>query len=272
MVDFSLAHLTAIELAPPELVTVAARTGYRYVGLRLLRATPELPGYPLMDDKPGLRETKARMDATGIGLLDIELVRITPDTEVPSLESFIAAGAELGGRHIITAPYDPDLNRLADRLAAIADLASPYGLSPVLEFFPWTLVPNLATAVGVVEAAARPNCGILIDTLHFDRSDSTYEQIDRIPASRLPYVHVADAPAEKPTTTDGMLHQARSERLPAGEGGIDLVAILSHLPSDIPVALEVPMQRLTQLVGPEEVARRVREAASRVLANIRNTA
>src|SRR5208282_897659 len=33
---YSLAHLTAITLSPPELVGIAARTGYQKVGLRLI--------------------------------------------------------------------------------------------------------------------------------------------------------------------------------------------------------------------------------------------
>jgi len=38
MPDLSLAHLTVISLAPPQMVDVAARTGYRYVGLSRLRS------------------------------------------------------------------------------------------------------------------------------------------------------------------------------------------------------------------------------------------
>src|SRR5258707_11661415 len=87
-------------------------------------------------------------------------VPITPEIEVAALESFIAAGASLGARHIITAPYDPDHARLSDHLAEIADLAEPYGLSALLEFFPWTTVPDLAT---VVEKASRPDVGIFVD-------------------------------------------------------------------------------------------------------------
>jgi hypothetical protein len=76
---FSLAHLTVLSLAPPEVVEVAARTGYQTVGLRLLRVMETTPGYPLMDDKPMMRATKTAMAATGVGVLDIELVRITPE-------------------------------------------------------------------------------------------------------------------------------------------------------------------------------------------------
>ncbi len=158
-----------------------------------------------MDDKPLMRATKAAMAATGVGVLDIEFVRITPETDVSSLERFTAAGAELGAKYMITSAYDPDLSRFTDRLAAVSDLASQYGLRAVLEFFPWTVVPDLGSAVRIVEAAERPALGILVDTLHFNRSASTFDDLDRISASRLPFVHVADAPVQASYTTEELL-------------------------------------------------------------------
>jgi hypothetical protein len=75
-----------------------------------------------------LSATKSAMAETGVGALDIELVRITPDIDVVGLEPFPAVGAELNARYVITAPYDADLTRLADRLAPIDDPAVRYGL------------------------------------------------------------------------------------------------------------------------------------------------
>jgi len=115
MNDLSLAHLTVLSLPPPEMVSVAARTGYQAVGLRLIAVTPDSPGYPLMDDAAAMRETKVRLDDTGLRVGDIEFVKITPDIDIAALEPFAAAGAELGARHIIAAPYDPDLGRLSER-------------------------------------------------------------------------------------------------------------------------------------------------------------
>lgn len=262
----SLAHLTALPLPPPEMIRVAARAGYDAVGLRLIAATDGGLGYPLMRDPAMLRETRAAVRDTGVGVLDIEFIRITPELDVPALAPFMAAGAELGARYAITAPYDPDLSRLADRYGAVADLAGQHGLSAVLEFFPWTVAPGLADAVRIVAAAARPNGGILVDALHFDRSGSTFEQLDAAPPAWLPFVHLCDAPAQHPGTTESLLHEARAERLPPGEGGLDLTGLLRRLPPGVPVALEVPMQAMTRAAGPDAVARRVREAAARVLA------
>ena len=264
--DFSLAHLTAPSLPPPEVIAVASRAGYRYVGLRLIGATPDVAAWPLFSDKAMMRETRARLAATGLGVLDIEFFRLTPETDVASFRPALEAGAELGARHVIAAAYDPERARLIERFAALCDLAGSSGLGVVLEFFPWTDAPNLSSAAAVVAAAGRANAGVLVDTLHFTRSDSTLEQLDRLPASRLPYLHLCDAPAEKPDTIDGLIFTARVERLLPGDGGIDIAAIMRHMPANIPVALEIPMTALTRAVGPAEVARRAREAAARALA------
>lgn len=266
--DLSLAHLTVLSLPPPEMIRVAARTGYQAVGLRLIAVTEDSPGYPLMNDAVMMRETKAALADTGLRLSDIELVKITPEIDVAALEPFIAAGAALGARRVITAPYDADHARLAHSLDAIARLTEPYGLTALLEFYPWTTVPDLATAAGIVAAAGAANVGILLDTLHFDRSGSLPSQIEHLPPHWLPMVHVCDAPAEKPTTVEGLLHTARAERLPPGEGGIDIAAVLQRIPRDAVLALEVPMRRKTSLEGPEAVARYVHAAAIRVLAGM----
>lgn len=159
----------------------------------------------------------------------------------------------------------PTSLELADRLGAISDLSARYGLRAVLEFFPWTVVPDLGTAVQVVEAAGRTQTGILVDTLHFNRSGSRVEQLDSIPASRLPFVHVCDAPVQDAYTTEELLHAGRAERLPPGEGGIDKRGILRQMPQGIPVALEVPMTAMRAAEGAEAVALRVRRAAERLL-------
>ena len=87
-----------------------------------------------------------------------------------------------------------------------------------------------------------------------------------MPADRLPFIHVCDAPVKESYTTEELLHAGRVERLPPGEGAIDIKDILRHMPHGIPIALEAPMTAMTAARGVEWVARRVREAAGRLLA------
>ena len=252
--DYSLAHLTALHLSPPELVEAAASGGYRYVGLRLTRVAADDPFYPLATDAALMRATKARLADTGVEVLDIELARLDPETAPESLQRILEAGAELGARHVIGQLPDPIRERKAARFAVLCDLAKPLGLTVELEFPSWTETSNLAEATEVLKAVHRPNAGILIDLLHFARSRSSVEELRKLPRSWFRFAHVCDAPAEIPSTTESLVHTARAERLFPGEGGIDVRGILAALPRDIPYALEIPRVTLSALVGERECA------------------
>ena len=157
--DYSLAHLTALSLSPPELVDAAAAAGYRYVGLRMTKVTAQEPNYPLSYDPRLMRATKTHLAATGVEVLDIELARMTSSDNPRDFVRFLEAGAELGARHVITQLPDADFARKADRFAELCDLARPLGLTIDLEFPSWTETPNLAEAVRVLRAADRPTPG-----------------------------------------------------------------------------------------------------------------
>ena len=266
MPQFSLAALTVLELAPPALVDVAAASGYQHVGLRLLPATPGGPAYPLMDDELGLKETLARLDATGVTVADLEIVAFRPETDIASFAAFLETGERLGAKNILVAGYDPDLNRFTDRFASFCEAAARHGLTADLEFMPWTCVPNLATASRVVMQAGQPNGGILVDALHFDRSNSSTAELARVPVGRLHYWQICDAPAERPTTTEGLIHAARYERMFPGEGGIDLVALARAMPADLVVSIEVPTVELAKTVDARARAQRAIDAARKVIA------
>jgi 4-hydroxyphenylpyruvate dioxygenase-like putative hemolysin/sugar phosphate isomerase/epimerase len=261
--DFSLAHLTALSLSPPELVDAAAEAGYRYVGLRLTRVTPQEPHYPLATDPALMRTTKVRLAATGIEVLDIELARISPREDPRDFQRFLEAGAELGARHVIVQLPDPDRARKTDRFAQLCEMARPLGLTMDLEFPSWTETPDLNAAVRVLRGAGQPNAGILVDLLHFARSGSSIADLRQLPAEWFHFVHVCDAPPAVPTTNEGLIHTARFERLFPGEGGIDIPGILGALPPGLPYALEIPRATLVAQVGGKEHARLALLAARR---------
>ncbi|MDP4992298.1 MAG: sugar phosphate isomerase/epimerase, partial [Marivita lacus] len=170
-----------------------------------------------MRDKKMMAETKAALRDTGLSVSDIEFVKIEPQTDLSALLPFLDAGAELGAREVICAPYDPDLSRLADNIGKLSGLAKTRGLGVSLEFFPWTVVPVLASAHRIVENAG-PDVGILVDTLHFDRSGSSLLDLRELPRHRMRLAHLCDATVQQSYTTDELLFTARAERLPPGEG------------------------------------------------------
>ena len=83
---FSLSHITTLlGCAPPEETYIAARTGYDWVGFRIIpMGLANEPIYDLANNKVMLRETKKALADTGLKVLDIELARIADGIDVKS--------------------------------------------------------------------------------------------------------------------------------------------------------------------------------------------
>ncbi|WP_431025107.1 sugar phosphate isomerase/epimerase family protein [Halomonas sp. H5] len=245
---YSLAALTVLELSPPEMVETAARAGYDLVGLRPIPATPEEPTFPLLTDAGLLRDTRRRIQDTGIKVADIEILRLKPETRVrDDFARFVEVGAELGASDILVAGNDDDPARLIDNFAALCELAKPHGLHPHLEFMPWTAVKNLNQArhiVGTVREAGHDNACLLVDAFHLDRSRSQLEDLAKVPADWMRYVQLCDVPGPIPSSMDEILREARGERRFPGDGQADLKGLLSIIPPDVPLSLEIPTEAL----------------------------
>jgi sugar phosphate isomerase/epimerase len=259
----SLAALTVLELSPPEMVEIASRCGYSHVGLRPIAATPTEVHFPLLTDTQLRRETLATMCDTGVGILDIEILRLIPETVISDFESVFAFGSQFGARFALVAGNDPDLVRTADNFAALCELASPFGICPHMEFMPWTNVPDITTALQV--AGETTNGGLLVDAFHLNRSGG---RIEDIPAddARFGYLQLCDIAGPIPSNMDDILHEGRAERLFPGEGDCPLTALIERLPAGIPISLEIPRQTLrSQGLSPEGIASRALLATRQML-------
>lgn len=240
----SLAALTVLELSPEDMVEVAARAGYSHVGLRLEPATAEEHHFALVADAGLRRRTAARLRDTGIQVLDVEILRLKPETCVADFEALLAVGADFGASELLVAGNDPDEQRMTDNFAALCDLAGRYGLHPHLEFMPWTDARNLTQALRVVEQAGRDNGCVLVDAFHFDRSASSLGDLREVAPTRLRYAQLCDVAGPRPDDMAEILRQARNERRFPGDGDCDLAGLLSSLPAGIALSLEIPTRQL----------------------------
>jgi sugar phosphate isomerase/epimerase len=261
---FSLAYLTVFDLAPPEAVRVAAEAGYDMVGLRLLPSALEGP-FPITSDSGLLRETCLAVQETGVGISDIEIIRIGMDFDLASKAAFLEVGQALGAQHILVAGDDPDEGRLTDNYAAFCELAKHYGMSADLEFMPWTAVKTAKDAERIIRKTQSDNAGLLIDALHFERSDTQLSDLKRIDPSMIHYVQMNDALAEYDASDEGLIYIAREERLNPGEGAIDLLGLLEVLPKDLVLSLEVPNKKRAMTQSPLERASAAIQAMKRVI-------
>jgi sugar phosphate isomerase/epimerase len=183
----------------------------------------------------------------------------------------VAAGA--GASSVITVTLEPEMPPLAEAavgLAELCDLAADRGLAISYEFLPWTAVPDLGTALRLLEVADRDNLGLVIDAWHWfhQAGERDYSLLRAVPAERIHILHLDDAPA------DHAGDRARGTgpvRLLPGEGAIDifgLLDVLDEMGASPVIASEVQSAALGSL-GPAENARRQHAAVSAVLAQHR---
>ena len=263
----SLAHLTVVQASPPELVRIAAKAGYECVGLRLLEVTPG-DAWPILRDPSLLRETKTSLEDHGLRVLDVELVRLMPETSVGSFEPMLEVAAELGARHVLTQGHDPDWARLVDNFAAFCALAETFGMTVDVEFLTWTGLRSASQAGDLIRDAGNTNAGVMIDTLHFSRSGCSLSELEEIPAERFHFVQISDAAGPVPETAEGLIFTAREDRLNPGDGELDLAAILLRLPENIPVSVEIPNSSLAKVMPAVDRVRAARMATLDLLSEV----
>jgi sugar phosphate isomerase/epimerase len=249
----SLAAGTVLDVAPDRAVAVAAEAGFDAVGLWF---DPES-----WDDRT-TRAVHAQLDATGLAALDVEPVILGRGADHG--ERIVDLAGELGAAHVLVASGGAPPVEVAGRLAQLASRAAP-GVALVLEFLPIFTVASLPDALDVVSQVQAPNLGVLVDTLHLDRSGGRPDDLLAADRSAFPYLQLADAHAGRPSTTAALRDEALHGRLLPGRGVLPLVEVLAAVPA-VPVSVELRGRRLAERY-PDPVARArvVRAATERVL-------
>ena len=265
--QYSLAYLTTKELSPDEAVLVAADTGYDMVGFRLLPAGTEDP-FAILTDKNLQQRTLSVMNETGIRLADIEIVRINDTFDLTRFDQFLSVGAELGAKHVLVAGDDLDRNRLIDNYGNFCERAAEFGMSADLEPMPWTAVKHIPDAIEVTSAVNFSNAAILVDALHFDRSDCSLDDLRLIDPNRINYIQVCDAPHIENPTLEQLIHNARGERLLPGDGDIDLASMLRSLPREKVISIEIPRTTEEATISPRERALQALERTQQLVASL----
>lgn len=263
--EFSLAHLTVLGCAPPEMIYIAAMTGYDYVSIRpIYMGLPGEPNYDLAVNKEMMKQTKRALADTGVKLLDIELARIYDGVDPKRYQPAMEVAAELGGKHVLSSIWTPDRNFYIEKFGELCDLAKQFGLMVELEFVPIASVLNVAGAVDVLGTVKRDNAGIMIDVHHFHRSRDKVEDLKALPPEWFHFAHLCDAPGEIPAEKDEMTRILREARSYVGEGGIDVAGIINNMP-EMRYSIELPNLQNVRGFGYAEHARRCLQTAKKYL-------
>ena len=252
-----LAALTVLECPHDSQVRIAAQAGYTHVGLRLVHVAGQPYDHPL--DIPLL---EARLRETGVRVLDVEVFRLTPETKVADWENVLAVSQRLGASDILVHGADGDERRMIDTFGRLCELAGRHRLRANLEPMPWVDVSNVSKALRILRGARKANSGLLVDAIHFFRAGDSLDELKKAPREYLHYAQLCDARPEKPADMQEIIRQARGDRLPPGEGALDLTGLLRALPADLPLSLEIPLARKME---PLQRAKLVLAATRRLL-------
>ncbi|WP_206002749.1 sugar phosphate isomerase/epimerase family protein [Paraburkholderia polaris] len=240
----AVAHLTALELAPLEWVKQAARAGFGAVGLRLNPTSAGAIAYPSIVGSEAHRALRRVLADEGMTVHDVEFIPMLPDIDVASYAPMFDAAADLGASCVTVSGDDPDAGRLAANLAALCELAARYGLRVDLEFMRWRHVGTLNQARSIVERADSANLAILVDALHLARSGGSPGDIRALPEGMVRAVQFCDASQNEPVGDDATILEARTGRLPPGEGVLPLSELLDALPAGTALSVEMPLPSL----------------------------
>ncbi|MGF6384171.1 sugar phosphate isomerase/epimerase [Paraburkholderia atlantica] len=240
----SLHHLTMLDAHPLQLADAAIAGGFDYYGLRVVAPTSADTIVDVAHNPALIRELAARIEATGVGLLDIEAIWLQARTRIAELLPALEAGRRLGARHALAVGYDGDQARLLDNFCALCEAAARFDMTVGLELITYCPIGTLDSALSLIGESRQPNARILIDTLQVFRSGATVDDITAIEPRLIEYIQISDGPRVSPTSVDERRTEARTARRLPGEGELPLRELLSALPADLTLAVEAPTLEL----------------------------
>lgn len=127
----------------------------------------------------------------------------------------------------------------ASQLRQLGDLADGFGVRVAYEALAWgRFVDDYEVAARIVRLADHERIGVCLDSFHILSKGHSPEAIETIPADRIFFVQMADAPL----LSMDVLSWSRHHRVFPGEGGFDLGSFMGHLMRtgyDGPVSLEI---------------------------------
>jgi sugar phosphate isomerase/epimerase len=243
----SLAAGVLPEFRADAVAEAAGRAGFPMVGFTV---------EPADWDDAMTRRVRDRVAHWGLDVLDVEVVWIPAGGAInDGHRKIVDVAAELGARNLLVVSSEADTVCTGAALRALCDRAAPAGIRVALEFLMLTPICTLAQALAAVRACDHPAAAVLVDSLHLHRGGDRPAALGEVDPARLPYAQFCDGRAECEHTHAGYLEDAVDLRSCPGEGALPLVDLLSFLPVDCPLSLEVRSRAVRrQFADPAERA------------------
>ncbi|MDT7580024.1 MAG: hypothetical protein QOK35_1288 [Pseudonocardiales bacterium] len=272
MTDLVLSYFSVRHAGFAERMRVASAAGYVGIGLYL-------PEY----------ERLRAAGHTGVELRAIVADHGQRITEFEALRGWASGGEahEKCRRHLDTidrmaedlgpadhvqviGPYEGDLDDAAAGFAMVCDRFAQHGMRAALEYFPdMSNIPDVTTALEIVERAGRANGGLCVDSWHHFRTGDTFAALARVPAQRVVGVQFNDGPLAR--VHPDYYTECTSYRELPGAGEFDLTGFVRTLDAmgvDVPFEVEVISLELDRL-APDDAAQRMADGTRSVIAAAR---
>jgi 4-hydroxyphenylpyruvate dioxygenase len=150
----------------------------------------------------------------------------------------LGIGLVLVCSNVATATVDSD-EVSAEQLRRLGDLARQYDIKVAFEALAWgRFINDYRRAWRIAQQADHPNVGVCLDSFHVLSRGHDPAAIEDIPAEKIFFLQLADAPA----LSMDVLSWSRHHRLFPGEGDFDLSTFVTHVLAagyDGPLSLEV---------------------------------
>lgn len=276
MNNLGIEFISVFGMPPVQFIELAADLECPNISLGLTQMDYNPHGYPryvLAEDVVLRREVKSALAANGVTVALGENVPVMPEgNSHDSWKATLDVLSEFGVKQVNSVSFASDFARNVDQYGALSELASSYGIRPLIEFVPIFGIPDLPTTLKVIEQVRHPALGFIFDTMHAGRTGVTTADIEAIPADRLGYIQLCDAPqgaASYALMDAGYMDEAVHERMVPGEGAMPLLDYLNVLPNDRIISLEVPLRKQAEAgVGPRERLQSCIKATKDLLAQI----
>lgn len=256
----TLGFLNCPEIPPRELVEVAARAGFRSVGIRITGRRVGDPYAEIVGNSRAIAAIREEADAHAIRLSNISAYHLYPDVTLREVVPVLDAAQALQADLLVISCYDADYERFCTMLRGYADAAAQRAVRLAIEFVPFSKAPTLDHALRIVDRVGRDNLGLVIDPLHLARSGGQPNDLARIPANRFFLAQLCDAWTKCPEGVD-LATEARTLRLPPGQGALPVDEVLDALPAHLELECEFPTEENLRL-DPEQRARRIYQEAT----------
>jgi 2-keto-myo-inositol isomerase len=117
-----------------------------------------------------------------------------------------------------------DVVRAVASVTEVGDLAARHGVRLALEFnSQCEQINTLSSVRDLLDKAAHPHVGLLIDSYHLGRSGALPEELDDVPGGDIAYVQFSDVPRS------GLVPGQALDRLPPGQGSVPFASFFAAL-------------------------------------------